>query len=209
MKKEILTRENCKIDLLETTKGRTGPWIYLTAALGFLFVMGEILVWLIMDSAANLPGWCFPAVTVLFAILPGLTAFGLIHRVRKNKEQRRMIENGHFRIVQDVLTRSAQDVDGVRFDRDSYRHRRFGGDSGRNRLCLLEFGTCGKFYILHYNYYKWSKRYFMSAEGIFNTSLVGDSFYLVFFDGDKKNEPVMVYNAKYFELQEEEDRYAW
>lgn len=203
-KREILTKEKCKIDLLESTKGKIGHWVIMITLAATIFAYLDFIVWYYGGRADKLPGWVCPAVTVLLSIGPIVMVIALIRQIRKNGKQRRMIRNGEFRIVEDRLEKSAQDVTCMKPDRGG-KGTRFNGYRRDNGLRdLLVFADYGDFFILHYDYYKWSKLYSMSPTGVFNTSLVGDSFYLVIYDGDRTNEPVMVYNAKMFDLQEEE-----
>ena len=50
-------------------------------------------------------------------------------------------------------------------------------------------------------HYKWSKMYNMSNQGIYNYSHIDDDFYLVF-SNDKKNNLLLIYNKKLFDLKE-------
>ena len=49
-------------------------------------------------------------------------------------------------------------------------------------------------------HYKWSKDYYISSEGLFNTSVVGNEFYFIKLEADPK--VAYIYNTKFFEFDE-------
>lgn len=198
MQKEILTKEKCKIDLMEATKDSLVLWVELPILIAIIFVLLEMLAWLQFGNTGA-PRWSFPAATVLLSILPLSMAAVLFFRYRKNAKRRRKIQDGAFRIEQAVLIRSRQDADAPTEIGD--RGGRY--DHGRD---LLEFSGGGRYTIRIMDYYKWSKLCPMSADGVFNTALIGDTFYLVIYNGDGETQPAMVYNTKLFELKEEDVR---
>ena len=63
----------------------------------------------------------------------------------------------------------------------------------------LVFASCGKFPLRKTTYYSRSDLYQMTDEGIVNTSVEGDTFYVV---TNSKKSILMVYNTKLFEYKE-------
>ncbi|MBO5778306.1 MAG: hypothetical protein J6R82_01925 [Clostridia bacterium] len=105
------------------------------------------------------------------------------------------IKNGELMIVEDLLTLSYEDVE------------KRGGGGGRHaihvRVFILEFQHMGRFRVPRRPHYEWSKIYSMSDEGVYNTSTLGDRFYVVYLKNARKQEPLMVYNTNLFELCED------
>lgn len=67
----------------------------------------------------------------------------------------------------------------------------------------LVFDGCDNYRIPHMRHYKWSNSLDMSADGIYNTSIPDDIFYVVIRKGDKRKRPLMIYNKKFFEYSED------
>lgn len=182
MEKDILTKEQCIKDLMGPK--RLFPTVLLFPLLYALLGGFEYLV-------LRLNSW----VTLVDTVLIGVCVIILTVLFYKILRDRRRLKKGRIRIVQDTLTRSVRD--------EFYTlpiPQRF--ESGLRDLLI--FSKYGKYFIMRTQYYKWSKQNAMRAGGVYNTSLVGDTFYLVIYTDDKKEKPVMVYNTKFFELKEDE-----
>lgn len=71
--------------------------------------------------------------------------------------------------------------------------------------CEFCFAKSGSYRLRHKDYtnenYKWSKMHNMSNKGIYNSPQIDDEFYLVFLN-EKKNNLLLIYNKKLFELKE-------
>ncbi len=127
------------------------------------------------------------------SILPlSLCSIGLGYTFIRLLIRQSRVKAGKFTIVQDTL------VDKIQNARISATDHR-----ARSMRDLLIFSVYGKCFLLYKLYYKWSRLYSMRPREVFDDSYIGDTFYLVIFDGDRKKKPVMVYNTKMFELKEE------
>ncbi len=178
-KREVLTKERIQTDLLITAQ--TIPAL-------LLFVLSAL--WSALMAAV-----CFgDTQSYIGAALFGISAIVLMVAFIKFVISRRRIKKGRFRVVQDTLVGMTEDV---RTSRINYRLRK--------RLDQLVFADCGKCFLAYPRYYQWSGRCSMRPKDVFDNSGVGDTFYLVIYDGDKNGEPVMVYNTKFFQLEEVEN----
>lgn len=64
---------------------------------------------------------------------------------------------------------------------------------------VLYFYNFGKYVIPYGKNYKWSQEYAMNAQGVYETALIGDEFYLVIIN---HNKIILAYNCKFFNLEE-------
>lgn len=144
----------------------------------------------------NLLGALFIAVGI-FIIGIGLVPL-IIKESRAKKAmkvEQKKIERREYRIVGDRLVRARLDAYAYYRNDPIYR----GGSD------LLEFARYGSYIIPYGTNYVWSKDYSMSARGVFNTSIEGDKFYLVLVKNEHDREEIaMIYNAKLFELTEDD-----
>ena len=189
IKKELLTEENIKKDLLVTSydevEKTSEPLYYLMYV---LFGVGIILsfllhpLYLIMIPAA-------------YIIIPPIVF--IKDRIKYKARQKELIEGG-FTVREDTL--SHINVETVRL---SHSGRMF----SRKPFGLSES------YVFYFNsgewiprecsgkFYKWSNNYYMSLGGIYNTSLEGDEFYIVERGLDGKIG--CIYNKKFFEYKKQ------
>lgn len=65
-----------------------------------------------------------------------------------------------------------------------------------NKPYCLNFKTKGEFFVVKRNYYIWSTKYPLNADGIYNYADVGDNFYLVTYN----KRIIMIYNTKLFNV---------
>lgn len=196
LKKEILTKEKCIQDLLLPTQPMRGPWwSMLLILVPFGLIMGLMLVMAsqFADRVERI------VVYAVFGSLPLLFVILFVSVILSVRRKNRKIRVGRFHIEQDLLVNAVQ---------DAYYHFPTRYDNGlRDRLDFSGHGS----YFLDSGaghgrgsiYYKWSENYYMTAKGIFNTAIAGDTFYLVVNDDDPERKPVMVYNAKFFDYKEE------
>lgn len=196
MKKELLTKEKCIQDLLLPSNPMRGPW---WAMLLILFPFGLIFGLIFALAAQFADATERMAVNVVFGAIPLLLAILIISAVLYSRRKNRKTRTGRFHIEQDVLVKAVQDAyycfptrydNGLRDMLDFSGHGSYFLDSGAGH---------GRGSI----YYKWSENYYMTAKGIFNTAIAGDTFYLVVNDDDPERKPIMVYNAKFFDYDEE------
>lgn len=195
MRSEKLTVEEIKLDLMakldfEQT-GKRSPASALLVWAFFILFMGLSL------GITCLLGPITAGIVILSAAAVGFAGFliGAVLVIRKvNKEmsvKRKWVENGEFRIVGDKLERARMD--------DNFRNEKSLSEGND----LLVFSRYGKYYIPLITHYTWSKDYYLSPDGVFNTSIEGDTFYLVIFTHDPTQKIAMAYNTKLFEWKEE------
>lgn len=199
--KETLTVDNIKRDLLAKLKfeqaGKRSPASALIVWAAFILFMGLLL------GLACLLGPIKLGIVILLATAVGFAGclIGALLVIRKvNKEmslKRTWVENGEFRIVGDKIERARMD--------DNFRNEKSLSEGND----LLVFTRYGKYYIPLITHYEWSKDYYLSPSGMFNTSIVGDTFYLVLFTQDPKQKIAMVYNTKFFKLEDCDDPFDY
>ena len=180
--KETLTIQNIKQDIKELYK----PSISVFFVFG---ILGAILLLLAGEF------WDETKITSTFAGVAGVTMIvgGAVNIISPLIGRR--IATKKLVIVEDWLVDIREDI-----GYSNYRHR-----SPYHEFC---FAKGGKYRIyLHTTasfenrHYKWSKMYNMSNQGIYNYSHIDDDFYLVF-SNDKKNNLLLIYNKKLFDLKE-------
>lgn len=124
-----------------------------------------------------------PYVWIALAIPAALLAISYIRRAIKLSE----IKNGNFIVITDTLLYEKQGE--VRMTPTFYKSR---------WVSYMQFESSGR-WELSGRYYTWSTNYKMSESGICNTSLSGDTFYLVMQEKDRKI--VMGYNTRFFDYK--------
>ena len=203
MKKELLTKESCRKDLM---LGLKSEMRYLTACGGVLLIPLVILIAPLASLSASYSSstWLRPLVISLFCLFPAYVAFALCRwyfgkkwiqtvdlsvtevklnniveyelRVRPNMQYGRLPEAQHYRLP----------------GRSRYR---------RTDRFVFYFSSYGR-YVPPVRNFGWSE-YAMSNEGLNNCSLIGDTFYLFTYMAKKKREKIAyAYPAKYFEWSE-------
>ena len=187
MKKEILTDEVIRRDILkhevqkaETNDKKTLVWVMPILAVALL--AGFVVSWLLAVPIA------------LLAIIP--IALYIKQNVKDAEITRSVRNDGEFSISTDVLSHIAKDEPVY----EPHQHI-FGG----SRTHYVKYVTY--FYFEHAKWrvpeveklYAWSRDMYISPQGLENTSLQGDEFYLVTRKGEA--EVAYAYNRKFFEYQ--------
>ena len=191
MQKEILTAADCKARLLEENdvsdqrSCRTVLyWLLFTLTVSAVFAM---IIWLPLGGiSGKIPPWVYVLPTVLSLFPPTvLLSVFFFGRSKANRLYRLIQQNG-IEIVEDTLKRAYED----------------GRARGRSYqlFYVLEFQKHGKVEVSERQYYAWSELYSMSHRGIYNTSVAGDTFYIVRLKGDADQRVMEFYNTKLFEL---------
>lgn len=181
--KEILTKDKIKLDLaclLKRERSRS-IWILILAPILLVTAILGII------SSRSYPWERIEYLLYSIAALVALVYAVII--LRRAIIDKRKIKNAEFEVTEDTLVGSTHDA---RVSRSAYDNRH-----------LLQFSRHGEYYIPYGTNYKWSKDYYMSDDGVFNTALVGDTFYVVTYRKDAERKPIVVYNAKQFEYKED------
>lgn len=190
VKKEVLTDQKIGMDLLKLLRREekaaiivliiSSVMILLLAALFIAEAMAGRLVFKLEDRIDYI---FYAVIFVGAAVCEGAVLYNVVGR-------RRMLKKAAFDVEEDTLIDATLDA---RVSKSPYMDRH-----------LLQFSRCGEYYIPYGTNYEWSKDYYMSDRGVFNTAIVGDTFYVVTYRNDKKRRPVIAYNTKQFEYKREE-----
>lgn len=162
-------------------------WLIPSAVIsGLLALIFWILSSHVVDDlrvAFHIISWCICALpSVLLFIIFFKTLVTTLRLYRK-------IQTADIEIVEDTLQNAYEES-----KMQGRRHWLF---------FVLEFRDHGKYRLPDYQHYTWSELYTMSKQGVYNTSIPGDTFYIVRLVGDRSCKPLEVYNAKLFELCED------
>ena len=180
--KETLTIQNIKQDIKELYK----PSISIFFVFG---ILGAILLLLAGEF------WDETKIMSIFASVAGgaMIIFGAVILISPLIGRR--IATKKLVIVEDWLVDIREDIGYSNYRHRSPYHEFCFAKGGKYRIYLH---TAASFENRHY---KWSKMYNMSNQGIYNYSHIDDDFYLVF-SNDKKNNLLLIYNKKLFDLKE-------
>ena len=180
--KETLTIQNIKQDIKEIYK----PNVFVLFA---SIITGAILLLLSGEF------WNETKIMSIFASVAGgaMIIFGAVILISPLIGRR--IATKKLVIVEDWLVDIREDIGYSNYRHRSPYHEFCFAKGGKYRIYLH---TAASFENRHY---KWSKMYNMSNQGIYNYSHIDDDFYLVF-SNDKKNNLLLIYNKKLFDLKE-------
>ena len=183
MKKEVLTLSRCREELVELQRIDRKIFVILLLCLMPMIFMMVCIYAIGYDPNVGIDPMdifrvAFPVAVLLFAI--AYTFFYEKYRIRK-------VKRSELVIYEDTLV--------LAFDDMVRRSRRYSGV-----VYKLKFQYFGFFRIPERQNYAWSELYSMSDKGVYNTSILGDRFYIVCFQNDRKKRPLQVYNTKLFEL---------
>ena len=176
-------------------------WLIPSAIIsGLLALIFGILLTHTVDDlhvAFHIIGWSICALPSIFLFILFLKTLVSARRLY------RKIQTAGIEIVEDSLLRAYEDGE----IRGSGRNRRY------ELFFVLDFRDHGKYRLPEHQHYTWSELYAMSHRGIYNTSIPGDTFYIVRVVGDRSCKPMQVYNTKLFELcpdgTERKPRKSW
>lgn len=196
MKKEILTKENIIKDLLRVEKIRRNIRHEVRFYVYAPCIAIAILIFLLWRN------WLF---SIPFAVVAIYHIIRLIIELRELNARRAAIINGDFAVSSDTLTHIAEELalePNIRMYNFALGYLR--RSSVSKDITVLYFRG-GSWRLYEKNefpnrgrHYHWSKEFAMSTEGLLNTSVEGNEFYVVTFEG----EIVYAYNDKFFEYKE-------
>ncbi len=184
-RKEILTKEIIKKEVRYQAIREIAMAMVLPVLILFLILILKLLDSdLVTSGAISSDKFGLTVIIVLLSILFLIFIFV----VAKNLNKIFSVQNDKYQIVKDRLINS-QSVSGpvpstsVSFYRPyrlyfSIKKRKYNIPSGKN--------------------YKWSKDFCMYDYNVFNSSTVGDEFYLII----ANNKVLYVYNSKFFEIKD-------
>ncbi|MBQ8381832.1 MAG: hypothetical protein IJX47_01360 [Clostridia bacterium] len=188
MQKEILTPSNCKKDLAPQNQNKFNPFFTTAFVMLFLLIglLGLFLIGLDSEGGDN-SGIVLGVLLIASGALPLIVyIIGTLTapiRAKRRAEKIKSYENEFF---EDTLDRAYEDM--------IHRYKRV------DIFYVLSFKSFGRYRVPSQQHYAWSELYSMSPSGIYNTSIVGDTFYIAVRKDDPKKAPLWVYNAKLFEL---------
>ncbi len=180
MQKEIITAEKivCEERKKFLEKAKTAIALLIILALLITFTL-----WLFIGVLKThlwvlaLPIVALGGFVVVHCLLTVLDRYAKYHHLK----------NGCFRVTTDAL------INCKKMPRD-----------GRKRHPhTFWFKTYGKHTLDTTMHYHTSKNFTMSDDGVFNTAVMGDTFYLVL---NEKEKILQVYNTKFFEWEEDAEK---
>ena len=189
MKKELLTTDNIKHDLLLSIQSNyvnKSEWRLETAfAITLLAVITGFLLKNIWIGLAIFAPAVYLAVRYIIA-------------EKKFKSEIRAAEDA---VNREEFIISLETLDKVREETIYEPHS---GHRGKTRLtkdvCFFYFVSGVKWRMPRVaKHYEWSKEYYISSAGLNNTSVSGNEFYFVKLESDPKVS--YIYNTKFFELE--------
>lgn len=207
MKKVRLTRESCKKDLM---LGLKTEMRYLMVCGAFLLITLAISIApLALFSVSDPSGkWLTPWILGLWALFPAYAIFVLC-RWHLGKK---WIQTVELSVTEAKLSNIVEDEIRVRTNMQYGRlpeahHYRLPRANRYHHIDhhVFYFSSYGR-YVPPIRNFDWSE-YAMSAKGLSDCSLIGDTFYLFTYMTKKKREKIaFAYPAKYFEWSESSAR---
>lgn len=199
MQKEILTPSNCKKDLAPQATEKFNP--FLIAALSMLWLLcGVTGIFSFAMESGDGSGITMTVMLVVMGAVPlVLYITDVLTAPARAKKLAQKVALLEIEFIEDTLERAFEDV--------LHRSKRV------EVFYVLSFQNFGRYRVPAQQHYAWSELYSMSPDGIYNTSIIGDTFYIAIRKGDPKKTPLWVYNAKLFELcpdgTERKPRASW
>ncbi len=179
MTKQILTKKDIEKDLFAYERSRVSGyrpiWIYSL----FVLTLNTVGLGIFFKSIF---------LFVVAALFVGAAGFLIGASVRNKAERKKKIKQGKFHIGREVLTGTIEDNELT----SGLGHRY----AKHVRKLVFSYGS----WTVPTICYEWSKDYRMSATGVLNTSVTGDEFFVVTYEGD--GEVVAAYNTKFFDYKE-------
>ena len=190
MKTEILTHEAIKADVAEYQKDRRD---LLSEELFALFCPGILISILLGILFGTFFGIVIGiAVGGLCAIYPIRNLIHYLCAFKALSKQTRDALNGGYSIERVTLSNIAE---------ETVYHPHLARKTVRSytTFTCFYFG-CQKWRLPNRTCYCWSKDFYMSPTGVYNTSVIGDEFYAVTLHNE--GDICCIYNAKIFQLKE-------
>jgi hypothetical protein len=189
MKKELLTTDNIKHDLLlsiQANYANKSEWRIETAfAITLLAVITGFLLKNIWIGLAIFAPAVYLAVRYIIA-------------EKKFKSEIRAAEDA---VNREEFIISLETLDKVREETIYEPHSGYRGKTHLTKdVCFFYFVSGIKWRMPRIaKHYEWSKEYYISSAGLNNTSVSGNEFYFVKLESDTKIS--YIYNTKFFELE--------
>lgn len=177
MQKEILTKEKIEQEVAKRYIN-IKPQAALLILVGFLCAAIILAIHSLQDFRINIPLICLFVLVVFLIYIGFWTLFDSF-------KKRKMMNNGNFYITTDKVYNTKKKYHYFS------RHRPVD--------YFLYFEKHGE-YIIPMSNYECSEMFSMSDTGLYRYSEIGDEFYLIMAEG-KKEQILLVYNKKMFELQ--------
>lgn len=197
MKREQLTKEHIKFDLQAQIEHEYASYkdewrsrLFRRESSSFVsFAALGVVCCIVKVFGIAILCFSLAAVALAFFLVP------MLIRGKRLKERSavraQMLKSESFRIVGDTLERARPDGGGLSI-------------GNHESAYMLVFSRYGRYFLPSRTNYSWSKDYYMSPQGVYNTSIEGDRFYLVIYPTDAGDEIGAVYNTKLFELTEDD-----
>lgn len=193
IRKETLTRDNIRRDLMKYEQQR---FANKTSSSGDFIIYFIFLAFILGGGAGMLFNLTTGIVIGGLLIAPSIYhIIKLLRLYRESQSRKRMIINGEFSVSTDILADIGEEQ--VYEPHIHYRHTHY--HAHRNVPFFFFYNNRWRV-VQTREHYEWSQLYRMSQKGLENTSIIGDSFYTVFLDGD--GEIGYIYNTKLFEYKE-------
>lgn len=195
IQKELLTKDNIRKDLIFVNRQIYSHFVDYKISI-VISLIAAIIVFAITKHL-----WltlAFSAFTVYFVFAK------LIPELRRSKLRKHLLLHGELSLETDELSHfSEQTIYEPYISRNGKRYRYkivkfFHFDHSEWRVPYMS----KKSVFNLTKHYEWSKLYNMSTQGLENTSVVGDTFYIISLKADKRIK--YIYNTKLFELKKDE-----
>ena len=196
MKKEILTKENIKHDLLISIKANysnKADWRFsISLPLAILAILSGILL-------KNI--W-------IGLLIFSFAAYQMVRYIIAEKKFNAQIKAAKDAVMREDFIVSIETLDKVREETIYEPHVHGYGSHVHTRHAH----TTNDVYFFYFRseikwrmpeirrHYAWSKDYYISSEGLNNTSVSGNEFYFIRLESDPKI--AYIYNTKFFEFDE-------
>lgn len=188
MTRELLKKENIREDLLTVYKSRNaihGEWrlCYIAPLVGVALALFHLrFVWL----------------GVLALVPAAFHAVLLVLDRRKNRRNMAEIldglDRGEISVSEEILSHIAEEAAYEPHVRGKRIH-------AAKRIHVFYFRSGGSWrHVETETHYRWSKEFYMTPEGLENTSLAGDTFYVIRLQDQP--DVAYIYNKKLFAWEE-------
>ena len=192
MQKEILTPSNCKKDLSPQTEAGLNP--FLTIGLVMIFLMFGSIGLLVLNVENSGVGLAAAVILIATGALPlAVYLIGALTAPIRARKLAKKVELCEIEFLEDTLVGAYENV--------KRHYRRY--HTRIEVFYVLSFRNCGRYRVPLVQHYAWSDLYSMSPGGIYNTSILGDTFYVAVRKDDPRKTPLWIYNTKLFELAED------